>query len=115
MPNVQQTISTPIGSVSIGSNRIAHALAEAAGRVDDTMLANARLAVCDYVRVQRAVDVPPESIIVHVKSIVLNSCRADTPFDVRQALTARVVEWCIDAYYGCPSADTPADGNAGAS
>ena len=115
MPNVQQTIGTPIGPVSIGSNRIAHALAGAAAQVDDTMLANARLAVCDYVRLQRTVDVPPESIIAHVKSIVLSSCTADTPFNVRQALTARVVEWCIDAYYGCPSADRPADGKVDAS
>ena len=106
MPDLHQTISAPIGSVNVGSSRIARALEEAA-RLDDTILSNVRCAVCDYVLAQRSADTPPEAIIARVKAIALASYAADAPRDVRDAIMARVVAWCIDAYYGERRSDGP--------
>jgi hypothetical protein len=108
MSDLDHTVATPIGPVNIGSNRISQAIA-AAGKLDDMMFTNARAAVCDYVRVQRAVGTAPESIIARVKGIVHSSCPADVSFDARQALMTRLVEWCIETYYGSESPDRLAD------
>lgn len=99
MTDLHRNVSPPIGQVNIGSHRIARSFAMVL-QLDDTILANARSAVSDYVGVQRFLDTPPESIIAHVKGIALRSCPPDAPFEVRQALLRRVVEWCIETYYG---------------
>lgn len=99
MPDLHHTESTQIGPANIGSDRIARALANAV-KLDDASLSELREAMCDYVRVQKGLETPPESIIARAKTLVNHSSAVEAPFEIRHWLTATVVEWCLAAYYG---------------
>jgi len=81
--------------------RRALALAAAANEAADDEL---RDAVRDYVHSLKAGGLPPETVVVAVKSAIHRSTRGLTPTyherrDAAQLLD-RVVRWCIEEYFG---------------
>lgn len=99
MPELHDIRSTPIGPTNIGSSRITRMLATMQ-LFDDDALTELRVAVCDYVRVQRALGGTPEAVLAQMKQFVTRALSVDVSFELRQAVTRDVVEWCIAAYYG---------------
>lgn len=69
----------------------------AAGRAEQAEL---RGAMGDYVRRLRADGVPPQSMLVLVKEALRESTPAGlAALEAREALTAEVVRWSVEAYY----------------
>lgn len=100
----QRDTELPAGTPDVpDALRRALALATAAANeaaTDDSL----RGAVRDYVRTLRARGLPPETVVVAVKSAVQRSTRGLTPTyherrDAAQLLD-RVVRWCIEDYFG---------------
>jgi hypothetical protein len=106
MPELHDIRSTSIGPTNIGSQRVARALT-AVRLLDDGTLTELRVAIADYVRVQRAVGATPEALLAQIKQLVAQSIPIDGTFELRQTVTARVVEWAIAAYYGTSQQGDP--------
>jgi hypothetical protein len=63
-------------------------------------MAPLRGAVRDYTRRLRADGVPPQALLVLVKSALRESTPAGIgALEAREALTADVVRWSVEAYY----------------
>ena len=99
MPELHDNRSTPMGPTNIGSNRITRSLA-GIRVLDDVALTDLRVALCDYVRVQKALGGAPETVLAHMKQLVTRALPVDADFELRQSVTTSVVDWCIAAYYG---------------
>ena len=80
---------------ALASAAVAHYLTD-----DDDL----RGALCEYVRDLKGQGLPPEAVVVAVKSAVHRSTRGLTPTypERRDAaiLLDRVVRWCIEEYFG---------------
>lgn len=63
--------------------------------IDDTML---RRGVWTYVGVERNAGTSPGHVIMALNDLIDEA--AVSPFSVRQALTRRVILWCVEAYFG---------------
>ena len=67
--------------------------------------------VCDYVRGLRDRGLPPETVVVAVKSAVREATLGLGPYQAERRhgveLLDRVVRWCIEEYYGGGSTDRP--------
>jgi hypothetical protein len=98
MPDLPEIRSAPIGPTNIGALRVTRALA-AIRLVGDGALTELHVSVSDFVRVQRALGTTPEVLLAQLKQLVARAMPADEPFELRQAVTTRVVEWAIGAYY----------------
>jgi hypothetical protein len=65
--------------------------------------------VCDYVRDLRDRGLPPETVVIAMKSAVRDATLGLAPYQVERRHSAelldRVVRWCIEEYYGGGSAD----------
>lgn len=106
MPELHDTRSASIGPTNIGSSRITRALG-AMQLLDDVELTDLRVAVCDYVRVQKALGGTPEAVLAQMKQFVTRALPVDVSFELRQAVTTSVVDWCIAAYYGSSQPSHP--------
>lgn len=59
-----------------------------------------RDAACDYVRELRERSLPPERVLVHVKSMLGTlPDRRDDRDEEQRDLLRQVITWCIEAYY----------------
>ena len=99
MPELHDNPCTPIGPTNTGSIRITQTLS-AIRLLDDDALTELRVAVCEYVRVQRALGGTPEAVLAQMKQFVNRALPVDVAFEIRQAVTKSVVDWSIAAYYG---------------
>ena len=61
--------------------------------------AELREAVRAYVRELKVREVPPQRVLVTVKTVLCEAMRSAPPLREASALTAEVVQWCIDDYY----------------
>ena len=57
-----------------------------------------RRGVWTYVDAERVVGTPPGSVIMSLTQIV--DASGVTPDSLRQAVTRRVILWCVEAYFG---------------
>lgn len=86
---------------------IAAALANAP--IDDHAL---RCAVWSFVGTERHAGVPPALVITRLTGLIDDA--NITPVSVRQALTRRVILWCVEEYFGRLGGDALAmDGSRG--
>ena len=56
-------------------------------------------AVCDFVREARSMGVPPERVIVALKTMTGNAVRGRVPDERYHALVERVITLCLEEYY----------------
>ena len=73
-------------------------LAQAVGDVGRLPAALER-AVCDFVREARARAVPPERVVVALKTMTSNAARGRTSDDRYHALVEQVIALCVEEYY----------------
>jgi len=95
LPFVDHTRGTLANSLA--AKRLVRAVSGVA-QSSNAATSEIRDATCAFVDELKALDVPPERVLVQFKEVIANAL-GDRRSDEQRQLFEQVITWCIEAYY----------------